>query len=145
MSPCRVITTPGVIPHVQSETNVRIPDLAVTCTSYETEEIALTDPVLVIGDPVPDQSSRNLGQCLDLRHDPQRSGEILVLKTVSIGAELLRRDENGGFWPSQPVAIEAGGRAEAREHRLQLPLAAAYRTTSGWRRRGNFASTNSDN
>jgi Putative restriction endonuclease len=28
-SPCRVVTTPGVIPRVQSETNIRIPDLAV--------------------------------------------------------------------------------------------------------------------
>ena len=47
-SPCRVITTPGVIPRVQSETNLRIPDLAVTCSGYDTEESALADPVLLI-------------------------------------------------------------------------------------------------
>ena len=29
-SPCSVVTTPGVIPRVQSETNLRIPDLAVS-------------------------------------------------------------------------------------------------------------------
>src|SRR5579883_965900 len=39
-SPSRVIAAPGVIPHVQSETNVRIPDLAVTCSAYDTEEAA---------------------------------------------------------------------------------------------------------
>jgi Uma2 family endonuclease len=59
-SPCRVITTPGVIPRVQSETNVRIPDLAVTCSAYHEEEQALTTPILVIEILSP-SSKRKLG------------------------------------------------------------------------------------
>jgi Uma2 family endonuclease len=47
-SSCSVVTAPGVIPRVLSETNFRIPDLAVTCSGYDTEESALTDPVVVI-------------------------------------------------------------------------------------------------
>ncbi len=47
-SPCSIVTAPGVIPRVQSETNLRIPDLAVTCSGYDTEESALVDPVLLI-------------------------------------------------------------------------------------------------
>ncbi len=47
-SPCSVVGTPGVIPRVQSETNMRVPDLAVTCSDYQTEESAITDPVLVV-------------------------------------------------------------------------------------------------
>jgi Uma2 family endonuclease len=47
-SPCSVVATPGVIPRVQSETNLRVPDLAVTCSGYNTEESALADPVLLI-------------------------------------------------------------------------------------------------
>ncbi len=53
--------------------------------------------------------------------------EILVLKTVSIGAELLRRNEDG-FWPSPPLSIGAGElRLESID--FSIPLAAAYRTT----------------
>ncbi len=47
-SPCSVVTAPGVVPRVQAEINFRIPDLAVTCSGYESEESALADPVLVI-------------------------------------------------------------------------------------------------
>ena len=46
--PCTLVVAPGVIPHVQSDTNIRIPDLAVTCSGYDPEEAALTDPVLLI-------------------------------------------------------------------------------------------------
>ena len=30
--PCVAVVTPGIVPHVQASHNVRIPDLAVTCT-----------------------------------------------------------------------------------------------------------------
>lgn len=50
-SPCSVVTAPGVIPRVQSETNLRIPDLAVICSGYDSEESALADPVLLIAGP----------------------------------------------------------------------------------------------
>lgn len=33
-SPCSVVITPGVVPHVQAGYNVRIPDLSVTCSPY---------------------------------------------------------------------------------------------------------------
>ncbi len=47
-SPRRIIVTPGVIPRVNAETNFRIPDLAVSCAAFGTEDAALTTPVLVI-------------------------------------------------------------------------------------------------
>ena len=72
-SPCSIVTAPGVISRVQSETNLRIPDLAVTCSGYDTEESALVDPVLLIEDPLSEQSGRDLGQCLGLHDHPQRS------------------------------------------------------------------------
>src|SRR5579875_3337659 len=34
-SPCTLVVTPGVVLHVQSSHNVRIPDLAVTCSDSE--------------------------------------------------------------------------------------------------------------
>jgi len=47
-SPCRVIMMPGIIPHVRSSHNFRIRDLAVTCSGYQSEETALTEPVLIV-------------------------------------------------------------------------------------------------
>ncbi len=47
-SPCTLVVTPGVLPHVQAAHNMRVPDLAVTCSDYEAEETGLTDPVLIV-------------------------------------------------------------------------------------------------
>jgi Uma2 family endonuclease len=45
---CSVVVEPGVVPRLLSEHNLRVPDLAVTCAPYETEEAVLVDPILLI-------------------------------------------------------------------------------------------------
>ncbi len=42
------MVTPGVVPRVQSSQNMRVPDLAVACSEYETEATRTTDPVLIV-------------------------------------------------------------------------------------------------
>jgi Uma2 family endonuclease len=125
-SPCSVVTTPGVIPRVQSETNVRIPDLAVTCSGYDAEESALTDPVLLIEILSPSNQAETWANVWTYTTMPSVQ-EILVLKTASINAELLRRNQDGS-WPSQPSTIEAGDLI-LESIGFSFPLAAAYRTT----------------
>jgi Uma2 family endonuclease len=125
-SSCSVVTAPGVIPRVLSETNFRIPDLAVTCSGYDTEESALTDPVVVIEILSPNNQAETWANVWTYATIPTVR-EILVLKTVSIGAELLRRNQDGS-WPRQPVSIEAGDLTLASIG-FSIPLAAAYRTT----------------
>ena len=46
--PCSLVVEPGVVPRLLPDHNVRVPDLAVTCAPYQTEEAVLTDPVLLI-------------------------------------------------------------------------------------------------
>lgn len=53
--------------------------------------------------------------------------EILVLKTVSIGAELLRRNQDGS-WPSKPLSVDTGD-LTLESISFSVPLTAAYRTT----------------
>jgi Uma2 family endonuclease len=125
-SPCSVITTPGVIPRVQSETNVRIPDLAVACSGYAAEENALVDPVLLIEILSPSNQAETWANVWAYTTIPSVQ-EILVLKTASIGSELLRRNKDGS-WPSQPLTIEAG-ELTLESIGFRFPLAAAYRTT----------------
>ena len=45
---CSVVVEPGVVPRARSGFNVRIPDLAVTCSAYELEEATLSAPVLIV-------------------------------------------------------------------------------------------------
>jgi len=51
---------------------------------------------------------------------------ILVLKTASIGADLLLRNPDGS-WPSQPLSLDAGD-ITLESIGFNFPLAAAYRT-----------------
>ena len=45
---CEVVANPGVVPHVLSDQNIRIPDLAVTCSPLLAGQSTLPDPVLLI-------------------------------------------------------------------------------------------------
>jgi Uma2 family endonuclease len=125
-SPCTVVGAPGIIPHIQAETNVRIPDLAVTCSSYDSEESVLTDPVLVIEILSPSNQAETWSNVWTYTTIPSVR-EILVVETASIGAELLRRGQDGS-WPSHALAVEAG-LLTLESIEFSFPLAAAYRTT----------------
>jgi len=124
--PCRVITAPGVIPHVQAEINFRIPDLAVTCASYESEEAALTGPVLVVEILSPNNQAETWANVWTYTSIPSVR-EILVLRTAIVGADLLRRNEDGS-WPEKPQVI-LDGDVTLESIGFTFPLVAAYRTT----------------
>ena len=44
---CRLIVTPGVVPHLNANRNFRVPDLGVTC-SPPAADIMVSDPMLLI-------------------------------------------------------------------------------------------------
>jgi Uma2 family endonuclease len=46
--PCSVVDAPGVVPQVRASTNIRIPDLGVTCAPVTAEDKHLREPVLLI-------------------------------------------------------------------------------------------------
>lgn len=125
-TPCSVVTTPGVIPRALAESNVRIPDLAVTCSGYEAEESTLTDPVLVIEILSPSNQAETWSNVFAYTTIPSVV-EILVLSTAVIRAELLRRSPDG-TWPRQPLVIEQGDLV-LESIGLAFPLTDAYRTT----------------
>jgi Uma2 family endonuclease len=125
-SPCVILPTPGVIPHIRSNYNFRIPDLAVTCSGYEAEESALTDPVLIVEILSPSNQAETWANVWTYTTIPSVQ-EILVLHTVAIGAELLRRQPDGA-WPKEPELIETGILA-LDAIGFRVPLAELYRTT----------------
>ena len=105
-SGCEVVANPGVVPRLLSEHNVRIPDLAVTCSPLAAGQATLPDPVLVIEILSPSNQAktwtnvRAYTSILSVQ-------EILVLRADRMVAELLRRPPQGE-WPERPMAITAG-------------------------------------
>ncbi|MGH7118980.1 MAG: Uma2 family endonuclease [Acetobacteraceae bacterium] len=124
--PCSLIVTPGVIPRVQSDTNIRVPDLAVACSPYAAEEAALTDPVLLIEILSPSNQAETWSNVWAYTTIPSLQ-EILIVHTSAIGAELLRRAPDGP-WPRQPEHAETG-ELFLSSIDFRVPLAALYRTT----------------
>src|SRR5215472_552339 len=104
--PCSVVVEPGVVPRLLSDHNVRVPDLAVTCAPYETEEAVLVDPVLLIEILSPSNQARTWANIWAYTTIPSVR-EILILRADRIAAELLHRSPEGE-WPERPTSIAEG-------------------------------------
>ncbi len=126
-SSCSVVTNPGIIPRVQAKYNVRVPDLAVTCSDYTSEEDVLSEPVLVIEILSPSNQPETWANVWTYTTIPSVQ-EILILRTVSIGAELLRREADG-TWPERPLTVERDGELVLNSIGFRVPLRDIYRTT----------------
>ncbi len=99
--PCVAVTEPGIVPRALAANNVRIPDLAVTCTGYVTEEATLSDPVLIVEILSPSNEAETWSNIWAYSSIPSVR-EILILHTTAINADLLRRDADGN-WPEVPL------------------------------------------
>ncbi len=124
--PCVAVPTPGVIPRIRSDRNFRIPDLGVTCSETALEGYALPDPVLLVEILSPSNAAETWTNVWAYTTIPSL-GEILILRSSSVRAELLRRRPDGS-WPEQPETI-AEGTLELESIGLSVDLAAIYRTT----------------
>jgi Uma2 family endonuclease len=125
-SPCVILTTPGVIPRLQSDTNMRIPDLGVTCTPARPGDAAMRDPVLLIEILSPSNHAETWMNVWSYTTIPSVR-EILVLRTASVGADLLRRQPDGS-WPERQITVETGD-LTLESIGYTGPVAAFYRTT----------------
>jgi Uma2 family endonuclease len=125
-SPCYVVVAPGVIPRVQSETNMRVPDLAVSCTPALPGDNALRDPVLLIEILSPSNRAETWTNVWSYTTSPSVR-EILILHSTRIGADLLRRGADGS-WPERPQAIDQGD-LTLDSIGYTGPITAFYRTT----------------
>jgi hypothetical protein len=106
--------------------NVRIPVLAVICSEYEPEEPVIANPVLIVAILSPTDEAETWANVWVNTTIPSVR-EIVVLRTVSIGADRLRRRPDG-FWSWTPKAIDAEDLA-LESIGFRAPLTALYRTT----------------
>jgi Uma2 family endonuclease len=103
---CDVVANPGVVPRLLSEHNVRIPDLAVTCSPLAVGQATLPDPILLIEILSPTNQAKTWTNVWAYTSIPSVR-EMLVLRADRIAAELLRRSPQGE-WPDRPIAISEG-------------------------------------
>jgi Uma2 family endonuclease len=125
-SPCRVVTTPGVVPAQRSEENCLVPDLGITCAPLAGARL-LHEPVVLIEIPSPTNVSKTRANLLAYRTIPSLA-EIVVLRSTSLAAEILRRGPDGAR-PAQPDLVDANGGLRLDSIGFAAPLRAAYRTT----------------
>lgn len=124
---CRVVSAPGVQPHVRADWNFRIPDLGVTCTPNRLGYIMTPDPILLIEVLSPSNSQDTWGNVAHYTTVPSVS-EIAVFNSTRVRAEVLRRDAAGG-WPPNPDAIEAGQIMRFASIEAECPIEDCYRGT----------------
>jgi Uma2 family endonuclease len=125
-SPCTAVTEPGIIPRILASENFRIPELAVTCTPYQTEEYDVANPVLIVEILSPSNRAETWQNVWSYTTIPSLR-EILILSSTAIRAALLRRD-NDGNWPAASTVIEVGDLV-LDSIGFTVPMAAIYRTT----------------
>ena len=123
---CIVIAAAGIVPRVRASENFRIPDLAVTCTRYETEEYDVSNPILLVEVLSPSNRADTWRNVWVFTTIPSLR-EILILSSTAVRAELLRRGSDGS-WPAASMVIEDGD-LMLDSIDLTVPLAAIYRTT----------------
>ena len=123
-SPCRVVTEPAIVPRVRARSNMRVPDLAVTCADVGAGLIALPDPVLIVEILSPTNESDTWENVWTYVSIPSVR-EVLVLRSSSVAADLLRRNSDG-TWPSEPIQISRDGTLHLETMALTCPLAELY-------------------
>lgn len=126
-SRCRIIITPGVVPRVGANENVRVPDLGVTCAPPTLDHV-MPDPVLLVEVLSPSNVAETRANIWSYTTIPSVR-EILLVYSTRMGAELLRRGA-GGEWPEGPTTLGPDDALMLDSvEGFSTPLLALYRTT----------------
>jgi Uma2 family endonuclease len=125
-SPGRVGIAPGVVPRVRPTRNLLVPDLGVTCAP-PAGGATMLDPVLLIEILSPSNARETRANVWAYTSIPSVA-EIVLVRSTSIAAEVLRR-QNDGSWPAEPQYIDADGELVLESIDFRIKLRAAYRTS----------------
>jgi Uma2 family endonuclease len=125
-SACATIIAPGVVPRFLAQHNMRVPDIAVTCTAFGRDARALTEPVLIVEILSPSNQAATWANVWAYTSIPSMR-DIVVLRSDRVEASLLHRLPDG-TWPDRPVEIDQGA-LSLESIGLVLPLVDVYATT----------------
>jgi Uma2 family endonuclease len=126
-SPCRAGTEPGVLTRVRGDINVRVPDLAVTCTTLMPGQQIWPDPILLIEILSPGNSAETWENVWSYCTIPSVR-EIAIVHSTRVLAELLRRGREG-HWPEETEKIGPAGTLSFECIGFNCPLSEIYTET----------------
>lgn len=118
----RVLAVAPIVPHIESDGNLRVPDILVTCTPDKRGQKVVTDPVLIIEILSPSNAARTHANVWTYTSIPSVR-EILVLQSDKVAAKLFRRDD-AGQWSSPAKRITKSGKLVLKSIDLTVPLLA---------------------
>lgn len=123
-SECRAVTEPAVVPRVRARSNMRVPDLAVTCVEVNAGQIALPEPLVIVEILSPTNESDTWENVWTYVSIPSVQ-EVLVLRSASIAADMLRRRADG-TWPEEPTQVGRDDVLSLESIGLSCPLTEYY-------------------
>ena len=125
-SRCFAVVAPGVVPRVRASQNVRVPDVATSCAEHDRGAPTLSDPVLIVELLSPSNHRETWANVWAYTSIPSVQ-EVLVLHTVRIAADLLRRNPDG-TWPAETAPLTTGDLV-LDSIGFRVPLAEIYQDT----------------
>jgi Uma2 family endonuclease len=124
---CRAGTEAAVLTRVRSDINVRVPDVAVTCTSLLPGQQVWPDPILLVEILSPGNAADTWTNVWAYCTIPTVR-EIAIVHSTRVLAELLRRGPDG-HWPEETEKIESGGTLSFECIGFSCPLHEVYADT----------------
>jgi Uma2 family endonuclease len=124
---CRLIVAPGVVPRLNANRNIRIPDLGVTC-SPPSADMMVADPVLLVEILSPSNEAETWRNIWAYTTIPTVA-EIVAVRSTRIEAELLRRLPDGN-WPKDSELLRSSDNLTLTSIGFVAVLDAFYQTSS---------------
>lgn len=126
-SPFRTLIAIGIVPRVRANLNFRVPDVTVTDVPDKPEQIVAEEPVAIVEILSPG-SERDTWKNIWAYTTIPSLREIMVVHSVHVRAELLRRGRDGN-WPANPEQIGSGGQLRLESVDFACALDAVYART----------------
>jgi len=124
---CRVVAEAAIATRVRANTNLRVPDLGVTCTADAPGQQMLPDPVLLIEVLSPGNTADRCDNVWAYTTVPSVR-EIVVVHSTRVLAEVLRRGADR-HWPEEPEEIGPDGTLRLGSIDFACPLRQVYAQT----------------
>jgi len=121
---CLPVTEAGIPTPLDPDHNFRVADVAVTCEPHDPDDAFTRSPILLVEILSPGEEARQRAKLQMFAALPSVR-EILFVDSMSIRAELHRRNADGS-WPPQPLVLSDGDILTLETVGLEVPLVSLY-------------------
>jgi Uma2 family endonuclease len=121
---CLPVTEAGIPTPLDRDHNFRVADIAVTCEPHDPDDAFTRSPILLIEILSPGEETRQRAKLQMFAALPSVR-EILFVDSMSIRAELHRRNADGS-WPPHPLVLSDGDILTLETVGLEVPLVSLY-------------------